>query len=136
MVAGRSVFLLSGDEYVRELLNCIEVSRPLRGSRGKLGFLSRRCSGKGPHLALRGEYPGFSRLVAAKLGSLMSYNRNLRDPLVGASGTSSLNARCEEPLGIPLQSLPGPRSSFVVEAGTSGFLSRSNVDLGDPLGFP
>ena len=27
---------------------------PFRGSRGKVGFLSRCCSGKGPHLSLRG----------------------------------------------------------------------------------
>ena len=33
---------------------------PFRGSRGKVGFLLRCCSGKGPHLALRGEYPGVS----------------------------------------------------------------------------
>ena len=42
----------------------------------------------------------------------------------------------EGPLGIPLQSLPGPRSSSGVEACTSGFLSSANMDLGVPLGHP
>jgi len=37
---------------------------------------------KGPHLALRGESPGFSRVVAGKLGFLSSSDRDLRDPLV------------------------------------------------------
>jgi len=55
---------------------------PLRGSRGKVGFQSRHCSRKGPHLALRGESPGFSRVVAGKLGFLSSSDRDLRDPLV------------------------------------------------------
>ena len=130
------MFLSSADSYVGELLEWPQgFQGSSRGSRGKLGFLSRRCSGKGPHLALRGEYPGFSRLVAAKLGSLMSYNRNLRDPLVGASGTSSLHASGEGPLRIPLQSLPGLRFPSGVETGTSGFLSHASLDHGVPLGF-
>ena len=58
------------------------VSRTFRGSRGKLGFLSRCCSGKGPHLALRGEFPGFSRVGAGNLRFLLSYDRDLRDLLV------------------------------------------------------
>ena len=40
------------------------------------------------------------------------------------------------PLGIPLQSLPGPRSSSGVKAGTSEFLSRADMDLRVPLGRP
>ena len=47
-----------------------------------MGFLLRHCSGKGPHLALRGESPGFSRVTASNLGFLSSYNGDLRDPLV------------------------------------------------------
>ena len=131
------MFLLNESRYAKELLVLPQQGLgPFRGSRGKLGFLSRRCSGKGPHLALRGEYPGFSRVVAAKLGSLMSYNWNLRDPLVGASETSSLHASGEGPLRIPLQSLPGLRSSSGVETRTSGFLSRASLDHGVLLGFP
>ena len=42
---------------------------------------------------------------------------------------------CERPTGIPLQSLPGPRSSSGVEAGTSGFLSSADMDFGVPLEF-
>ena len=37
-------------------------------------------------------------------------------------------------LKIPLTLLPGPRSSSGVEAGTSGFLSRADMDLGVPPG--
>ena len=42
----------------------------------------------------------------------------------------------EGPLGILLQSLPGPRSSSGFEAGTSGFVSRADMDIGIPLGCP
>ena len=108
---------------------------PFRVSRRKVGFHSRCRSGKGPHLALRGECPGFSRVGAANV-SLESYDRDLRDPLVGASGKSSLHARFERLLRIPLQSLPGPRSSSGVETGISGFLFSADMDLGVPLWFP
>ena len=56
-----------------------------------MGFFSGLFRGKGPQPALRGESPGFS-LVA--VGFLSSYDRDLRDPLFGASRTSSLHARC------------------------------------------
>ena len=109
---------------------------PFRGSRGKVGFLSRSHIGKGPHLALRGESPGFSRVAAANFVSLTSYDEDFREALVGASGIFRLHASCERPLDIPLQSLPWPRSSSGVEAGNSVFLSYANMDFGVPLGFP
>ena len=137
VVAGPSWFLSRGDRYVGELLQLPQGCHgPFPGSRGKVGFLSSHRSGKGSHLTLRGESPGFSPVVAANLGSISSYDGGLRDPLVGASGTSCLHVRCEGPLGIPLQSLLGPRYSFAVEAGTSGFLYRADMGLGVPLGFP
>ena len=65
VVAGSSVFLSSGDGYVGELLELRQgFQGPFRGSRGKVGFLSKLDSRKGPHLALRGESPGFSRVAA------------------------------------------------------------------------
>ena len=59
-----------------------------------MGFVSRRQNGKGPHLPLRGDSSDFSPIALANLGSLSSYDGDLRDPLVGASATSSLHARC------------------------------------------
>ena len=134
---GHSCFLSSGDVYVEELLHLHQGCRgPFRGSRGKVGFLSRSCSGKEPHLTLREKSPGFSRVAAANLGFLLSYNRDLSDPLMVASGKSSLHVNCEGPLGIPLQSLLRPRSSSGVETRTSGFLSSADMDLRVPLEFP
>ena len=49
---------------------------------------------------------------------------------------SSLHASFEEPLRIPLQSMLGHMSSSGAEAGTSGFLSSADMDLGVPLEFP
>jgi len=77
------VFLLSGDGYVGELLEFHQGCQvPFHISRGNVVFLSRHCSGKGPHLALRGESCGFSGVVSGRLGFLSSCDRDLRDPLV------------------------------------------------------
>ena len=83
-VAARpSVFLSSRDAYVRELLELHQKCQGhFRGSRGKVGFLSRRHSRKVPHQALMGESPDFSLVAAGNLGFLSSYDGNLRDPLV------------------------------------------------------
>ena len=103
------VFLSSGDEYLGELLELHQGCQgPCRGSRGKVGFLSRRRSGKGPHLMLRGESPGFSRVEAGS----SQVTAGLQRPSHVATGKASLHASCEGPLGIPLQSLPGPMSSL------------------------
>ena len=48
---------------------------------------------------------------------------------------SSLHVICERPLGITLQSMPGPRSTTGAEAGTSGFLSSTDMELGVPMQF-
>ena len=131
------MFISSRDGYVEGILELPQGGQGhFRGSRRKEGFLLRRHNRKGPHLTLRGESPGFSRVAAANLGFLLSYNRDLSDPLMVASGKSSLHVNCEGPLGIPLQSLLRPRSSSGVETRTSGFLSSADMDLRVPLEFP
>ena len=97
------MFLLSGDGYVGELLEFHKECRvPFRVSRGNVGLLSRCCSGKGPHLAFRGESLGFPQGLAGSLGFLSSCDVDLRVPLV----------------------LPqGSQVSFRVETGTLGFLT-------------
>ena len=50
-----------------------------------MGFLLRRCNGKGPHLAMMGEPAGFSRVVTG----FSSYDRELREPLVLAREVQS-----------------------------------------------
>ena len=76
------VFLSSGRGYVGELRELPQGCQgPFRGSRGKVRFLWRHRSGKGPHLAL-GDSPGFSRVAAANLGFLSSNDGDFRDQLV------------------------------------------------------
>ena len=75
---------------------------PFGVSRRNVGFLSRHCSGKGPHLTLRGESHGFSRVGAGSLGFFLSCDGDLRYPLV-----------------LPPRNLV----SFRVARGSSGFLS-------------
>ena len=69
------------------------------------------------------------------LGVPLKLLLGLQGPARVASGRSSLQASCEGPLGIPLQSVPGPRSSSGAEATTSGFLSSDDMDLRVPIEF-
>ena len=76
------VLLSSGGGYFGEILELNQGCQgPFRGSRGKAGFLSRHCRGKGPHLAMRGESPAFSIVAAGKMVFLSSYDRDFRYPL-------------------------------------------------------
>ena len=127
------MFLSSGDGYIRELLELPQGSQgPFRGSRGMVRFLSRCHIRIGPHLSLRGESPGFSRVAAANLGSLLSYDVDLRDRLMwpqespvsiqDASGLSGfLCSRCWS-RGPHLELRPEPRVSSPVLTWISGFL--------------
>ena len=127
------MFLSSGDGYVAEILKLPQGCQgPFRGSRVKVRFLFRSRSGKRPHLALRGESLGFSRVVAANLGFLSSYDEDLRDPLVwpqespvsmrvarGLSGV--LCSRCWG-RGPHLDLRPGSQASSPVPTWILGFL--------------
>ena len=64
-----------------------------------MGFLSRRCKEKGPHLAMTGEPRGFSRVVAG----FSSYDGELREPLVLAQGSPIFHSSCEGKRGIALE---------------------------------
>ena len=65
----------------------------------------RHLSGNGPHLAWKGEPPGFSRVAAGALDP----RRGPQGPALVASRKASPHASCTGPLGIPLPSVPGPR---------------------------
>ena len=67
---------------------------------------------------LEGESPGFTRVTAGPSQGTMGTSGTHRV----SSGEASLHTSCEGLLGIPLQSVPGPRSSSGTEATTSGFL--------------
>ena len=62
---------------------------------------------------------GENLLVLLKLRQVpLELRRGLQGPACVASGKASLHASCEGPLGIPLQSGPGPMSLSVAEART------------------
>ena len=131
------MFLSSGDGYVGELLELPKGCQvPVRGSRGNVGFFSRLCSRKGPHLTLWGKSPGFSRVVAGKLGFLSSCDGDLRDPLV-LPQESQVSIRVERVLsgflcsrckgkGPHLNLSLQPQGSSPVLTWISGFLWRFN----------
>ena len=56
---------------------------PFRISRRNVGFILRRCSGKGPHLVMMGKPRGFSLVVAG----FSSFDREHREPLVVPQGS-------------------------------------------------
>ena len=109
---GSSVFLSSSDGYIGELIELYQGSQgSFQGSGGKVGFLSRCCSGKRPHHTLSGECADFSRVAAETWGSSRV--------TTGTSGTRScglrkVQSRCE---------LPGAsRDSSPVGAGSQVFI--------------
>ena len=59
------MFLSCGDVYLGDLPELHQGCQVLfHISRGNVGFLSKHCSGKGPHLTLSGESRGCSRVMA------------------------------------------------------------------------
>ena len=70
-----------------------------------------------------------------KFGVPLGLRQGPQGPVCIASGNSSLHASCEGRLGIPLQSVPGPRSSSGAEVGTSDFLSSADIELEIPQKF-
>ena len=95
------MFLSNADRDVGELLVLPQGCQGcFRGSLGNVVFLSRRHSGKGHQLALRGQSPGFSRLA---VGFLSCYEGELRHQpasgLAGGQGTLSVS-RVEASVGM------------------------------------
>ena len=127
------MFLSSGDKYVRDLLELHQGCQgPFQGSREKVGFLSRSCSGKGPHFALRGQSPGFSRVDAGNFGFLSSYDGDLMELLMWlqespvsmrvARGLSGFLSHLCRGLSPHLELRPQPQASSSVLTWISGLL--------------
>ena len=104
----------------------------------KVGFLSRCLKGKGPHHTLRGESPRFSRVVAANLRILSSYDQDFRNPLlwpqespvslrVERDLSGFLSSRCQGH-GPHLELRPEPQGSSPVPTWISG---SSGVSAGE-----
>ena len=67
---------------------------------------------------------------------LSSYDWDLRDPLWWPPERPVPMRVAPGPLGIPLPSMPGPKTFCGVSAGTYGFLSIADMDLGVLLVSP
>jgi hypothetical protein len=105
-----------------------------------VGFLSRWCSGKGPHLALRGESCGFPRGLVGSLGFLSSCDVDLRVPLIlpqrsqvsfqvvtGTTGFHTSHCRGNRPC---LDLCPETPCSSPVGTGISGCVQGSPAESG------
>ena len=81
----------------------------------KLGVISlEKPHANGPHLAWRGEPPGFSRVAAGAL----DLRGDLREPLWWPQERPVPMRVARGPLGIPLSAMPGPKILCGVGAGT------------------
>ena len=85
--AGKISVPLERDQYVGELFELHQRCQiPFGLSRGNVGFLLRRGSGKGLHLAMTGEHSGFrefrrdSRVMTGNSGSLLCCPRDVQSP--------------------------------------------------------
>ena len=67
---------------------------------------------------------------------LSTYDRDLRDPLWWPQERPVPLRVARGPLGIPLPSMLGPKTLCGVGAGTRGFLSSADMDLGVRLESP
>ena len=67
---------------------------------------------------------------------LSTYDGDLRDPLWWPQERPVPMRVARGPLGIPLQSMPLPKTLCGVSEGTSGFLSSADMDLGVLLESP
>ena len=67
---------------------------------------------------------------------LSIYDGDLRDPLWWPQGRSFPMRVARGPFGIPLPSVPGPKTLCGVSAGTRGFLSSADMDPGVFLESP
>ena len=98
-LAGPSGFLLSGDWYVREVLELQQGCEvPFRGSRGKVDLA--RDTAVQKDIILTG---GEDIVVYHELQQVpLELRRGPQGPALVASGKASLHASSEGPLGIPL----------------------------------
>ena len=110
------------------------VSRTLSRLKREGGISLQTPQRKGPNLALKGESPGFSRVLAGNLWFLLSYNGDMRDPLVFPQESQAsmrverglsrfLSSRCRV-LGPHLEVKPEAQCSPPVLTWNSGFLWR------------
>ena len=124
-----------------------KLSRTLSRLKSEDGISLQRHSGKGPHLTLRGESPGFSRVAPENLGFLSGYYLDFRDRLVlpqegqvsrrvarGLSGFLSSQCRVLGPHlevrpehRVPLQCFHGSWGSYGVSTRESGHVSCGDM---------
>ena len=109
--------------------------RCLKGVKDSFGAQVGRCHGRnGPQLKLRGKSPGFSRGVA---GFLSSYNRDLRDPLVGPQAGPVSTRVARDPLGFLCSRCWGRGPHLELRPEPQGSSPGTlDMDLGVPLGLP
>ena len=84
---------------------------------------------------VEGRISWFLSSCAKKLGVPLKLRLGSQGPDRFASRKLGLYVSCNGPLRIPLQSVPEPSTSSAVEAGTSVFITRADMDLGVPMEF-
>ena len=134
---GNSGLLSYADRYLREPLKLHKGSQAsFRVSSENSRLLLRHCRVKWPHLRLMGESHGFSLFAEGSLVFLLSYDGDLREPLMLPQGSQpsfqvssvtsgNLSSLCRG-IGPHLELRWETQGSSPVETGISGFLSTFN----------
>ena len=125
------MFLLSSHGDVGNFVRCVKCVRDHFGFRRKDGFSLEKPQRKRALARVEGRISCFF----SSCGRVpLELKRGHQGPAPVTSRRSSLHGSRKGPIVFPLQSLPELMSSSGVEAGTSGFLSKADMDLRVPLG--
>ena len=111
------------------------VPKTLSGFKGEGGISCEMPQCKRASSYVEGRISWFLSSCAKKLGVPLKLRLGSQGPDRFASRKLGLYVSCNGPLRIPLQSVPEPSTSSAVEAGTSVFITRADMDLGVPMEF-
>ena len=129
VAAGSVGFLSSYNGELREPLVLPQGSPvSIRVVRGSAGLLSSHGRGIRPQFALKGDSRCHSRVAAGNFG-FCRFETVTSGSFSWCLWEVRNSLLCEGPLGIPVGLVQWKRASSPVDAGTSGFLSCSDVDL-------
>ena len=105
------------------------VKDPFEAQEGRWDF-SRDATVKRASSRIEGRISWFFSSCGKKLGVPLELGGGPQGPAQVAPGKSSLHARCEGTLAIPLHSVLHPRSLSGAENATSDYFSSADIDLG------
>ena len=116
-------------------LGCIQGVKDPASLKGECSISLVMLQWKRALSRIEGRMSWFISSCSRNLGFLLSYEKDLRDPLL-LPQESQVSIRVERASRDSSPSVQGPRSSSGAESTTSGFHSSADLDLGVSMEFP